>query len=150
LSDGPANLRSHIEELPSGGAHGITDLSRRDRHRARAARWTLPHLPESITVRELIRHRVREEVARHNARPGHHFAGLVQPLDAEAELNGYRLRSPRRIEWEQQADIAERAFATNGFFVLVGDHQAEDLDDVVDLASDPDVAFVKLVPMVGG
>ncbi len=71
-------------------------------------------LPETMTVRELVRLRVREEVARHNARPSPHFRGLVQPDDAEIELNGYRLRTPRRLEWERQAAIAERAFARNG------------------------------------
>lgn len=77
-------------------------------------------LPEHLTVRELIRLRVREEVARHNDRPGDRFNGLVRPDDAEAELNGYRLRESRRIDWERQAEIAERAFLSNGFFVLAG------------------------------
>jgi hypothetical protein len=107
-------------------------------------------LPETMTVRELVRLRVREEVARHNARPSHHFRGLVRPDDAEIELNGYRLRSARRLDWERQAEIAERAFARNGYFVLVGDRQVGDLDEVVDLSADPELVFVKLVQLVGG
>lgn len=107
-------------------------------------------LPERMTVRELIRLRVREEVARHNARPSDRFNGLVRPDDAEAELNGYRLREPRRIDWERQADIAERAFRANGFFVLAGDRQVDDLDEEIDLTADPDLVFVKLVPLAGG
>jgi hypothetical protein len=43
------------------------------------------------------------------------FNGLVMPDDAEAELNGYRMRTARRIDWERQADIAEKAFQRNGF-----------------------------------
>jgi hypothetical protein len=113
-------------------------------------RWTLPDLPDRITVRELVRLRVREEVARHNAAPAQHFRGLVQPTDAEATLNGYRLRTPRRLDWERQADTAVAAFAANGFFILVDDHQVEDLDETIDLTGDIDVAFVKLVPLVGG
>ncbi|KPH98782.1 hypothetical protein OK006_8581 [Actinobacteria bacterium OK006] len=70
--------------------------------------------------------------------------------DAEMELNGYRLREPRRIDWERQAEIAERAFLANGFFVLASDRQVEDLDEVVDLIADPDLVFVKLVALVGG
>ncbi|MEU9986828.1 hypothetical protein AB0E10_08475 [Streptomyces sp. NPDC048045] len=112
--------------------------------------WKVAGLPERLTVRELIRLRVREEVARHNARPGHRFNGLVRPDDAETELNGYRLREPRRIDWERQAEIAERAFLTNGFFVLAGDRQVDDFDEVVDLGADPDLVFVKLVALVGG
>ncbi|MGW7672234.1 hypothetical protein ACWGJX_34835 [Streptomyces sp. NPDC054775] len=67
------------------------------------AAWGIAGLPERMTVRELIRLRVREEVARHNSRPSTHFNGLVRPDDAEVELNGYRLREPRRIDWQRQA-----------------------------------------------
>jgi hypothetical protein len=113
-------------------------------------RHTLPDLPDQVTVRELVRLRVREEVARHNAAPAAHFHGLVQPTDAEATLNGYRLRARRRLDWERQAAAAEEAFARNGFFILVDDRQVESLDETVDLTVDVDVAFVKLVPLVGG
>lgn len=112
--------------------------------------FTVPDLPASLTVRELIRLRVREEVARHNAAPSRQFTGLVRPDDAEAELNGYRLDRVRRIDWERQADIAERAFNGNGFFMLAGDRQVDDLDEVVDLTGDPDLVFIKLVPLAGG
>jgi hypothetical protein len=95
-------------------------------------------LPERMNVRELIRLRVREEAARHDVRPSARFNGLVRPDNAETELNGYRLREPRRIDWERQAEIAERAFLANGFFVPAGERQAGDLDEVVDLTVDPD------------
>jgi hypothetical protein len=112
--------------------------------------WEVAGLPERMTVRELIGLRVREEVARYNSRPSHHFNGLVRPDDAETEPNGYRLREPRRIDWERQAETAERAFLANGFFVLAGDRQVEDLDEVVDLTVDPDLVFIKLVALAGG
>ncbi|GAA3108398.1 hypothetical protein [Streptomyces echinatus] len=112
--------------------------------------WEVSGLPERMTVRELIRLRVREEVARHNARPDTRFNGLVRPDDAETELNGHRLREPRRIDWERQARVAEQAFLTNGFFILAGERQVEDLDEVVDLATDPDLVFIKLVALAGG
>ncbi|MCO6007440.1 hypothetical protein NE236_20900 [Actinoallomurus purpureus] len=111
---------------------------------------SLPGLPDRVTVRDLIRTRVREEVARHNARPSRHFRGLVRPDDAEAELNGYRLREPRAIDWERQADLAERAFQRNGFFLLVGDRQADDLDQVVELGVNTEIVFIRLVSLVGG
>ncbi|WP_379872590.1 hypothetical protein [Marinactinospora rubrisoli] len=112
--------------------------------------FELPDLPDSVTVRELIRLRVREEVARYNADPGPSFRGLVRPDDTEAELNGYHMRKRRSISWERQADIAERAFTRNGFVVLVGDRQVEDLDESVALTGDPEIVFIKLVPLVGG
>ena len=112
---------------------------------------TLDGLPDRVTIRDLIRTRVREEVARYNLRPVEHFNGLVAPTDAEMTLNGARLRQPRRIDWEQQADIAVKAFSRNGFFVLVDGKQALELDQEVDLsAAATDVAFVRLVQLVGG
>ncbi|NRQ36727.1 hypothetical protein HII36_33555 [Nonomuraea sp. NN258] len=112
--------------------------------------FSLPGLPDRITARELMRLRVREEVARYNAAPSHHFRGLVKPTDAESELNGYRMRTTRKLDWERQADAAEAAFARNGFLLLVGDRQITDLDLEIDLTLDPVVSFVKLVPLVGG
>ncbi|MEU2055267.1 hypothetical protein [Streptomyces bungoensis] len=114
------------------------------------AEWQVAGQPARMTVRELIRLRVREEVTRHNARPGDRFHGLVRPDDAETELDGHRLREPRRIDWERQAEIAEHAFLANGFFVLLGDRQAADLDEVVDLDTAPGAVFVKLVALAGG
>ncbi|MEV4169904.1 hypothetical protein [Nonomuraea sp. NPDC049709] len=112
--------------------------------------FTLPDLPERISARELVRLRVREEVARYNAVPTARFRGLVRPVGAEVELNGYRMGATRSIDWERQADIAERAFQSNGFLLLVGDRQVDDLAELIDLTVDPVVSFVKLVPLVGG
>ncbi|WP_327092126.1 hypothetical protein OIE66_16275 [Nonomuraea sp. NBC_01738] len=112
--------------------------------------FTLPGLPDRISARELVRLRVREEVARYNAAPSHHFRGLVRPTDAEAELNGYRMRDTRTLDWEKQADAAEAAFARNGFLLLIGDRQIADLDTMIDLTADPVLSFVKLVQLVGG
>ncbi|MDF5754174.1 hypothetical protein [Spongiactinospora sp. TRM90649] len=112
--------------------------------------FTLPGLPESVTARELVRLRVREEVAKYNANPTRRFNGLVMPDGAEAELNGYRMPAPRGLDWERQADAAEAAFLRNGFILLAGERQIEDLDERVDLTADPVVSFIKLVPLVGG
>ncbi|MCU1355879.1 MAG: hypothetical protein JWM89_1297 [Acidimicrobiales bacterium] len=126
---------------------GITD-------RVATGRVTSEHVlddvPETLSLRDLIRLRVREEVARHNANPSDVFDGLVCPEDGEAGPSGYRLPSSRRIDWEQQADAAIRAFEHNGFFVLVGNAQVTDLDAQVDLSEATEVAFVRLVPLVGG
>jgi hypothetical protein len=111
---------------------------------------TLDFLTEEITVRELIERRVYEEVQAYNtSRPGY-FRGLVQPTDAEATLNGYRLRAPREIDWRAQAALALEAFQRNGFCILVGDRQVETLDDPIRLELATPVTFLKLVPLVGG
>ncbi|MGW4294434.1 hypothetical protein ACWEH1_15445 [Micromonospora chersina] len=86
-------------------------------------------LPGRISARELVRLRVREEVARFNADRADDFRGLVRPTDAEATLNGCRVGRSRRPDWERQEDAACAAFARNGFVLLVDDRQAEDLDE---------------------
>ena len=103
-----------------------------------------------VRLRELIRLRVREEVARYNARPVERFHGLVRPTAAETDLNGYLMPVPARIDWEQQADAAVTAFGRNAFFVLVGDRQVEDLDEELTLDEASRVAFIRLVQLVGG
>ena len=114
---------------------------------------TLDLLDETITVRELIRSRVYQEVQDYNLRQrqgGASFQGLVTPTGAERTLNGVRLRIPRDIDWQQQFDKACHAFTRNGFFILIDDRQAESLDEIISLRHDTQVSFVKLVPLVGG
>ena len=113
---------------------------------------TLDVLDETITVRELIRSRVYQEVQDHNRRSDlTPFNGLVTPRDEERALNAPRAPRPRReIDWRQQFEVACDAFARNGFFILVDDRQAESLDDAITLRHDTKVSFVKLTPLVGG
>src|SRR4051794_29592850 len=79
---------------------------------------SLDLLAERITVRELIRSRVYQEVQDYNLRrrrsANELFRGLVQPAKSP---------EPRDIDWKQQFDAAIRAFEHNGFFLLIGDHQ---------------------------
>ena len=84
----------------------------------------LEGISAAITLRDLIRTRVREELA--------------------------RAPEPRGREWEEHADRAIEAFGRNGFFVLVDDRQASELDAPLDLTADSDIRFVRLVPLVGG
>jgi hypothetical protein len=105
---------------------------------------------ERLTVRDLIRQRIHEEVTLYNLSQQEYFQGLVQPTSAETTLNGYRLRKRRWIDWEQQADLALQAFEGNSFFILVDEHQVESLDDFIDVREDTQIVFVKLIPLVGG
>lgn len=113
---------------------------------------TLDGIDSRVTVRDLIRTRVREEVARYNAKPASTdiFHGLVMPDGAEMTSRGFRMPKKRRIDWEQQADKALEAFQKNGFFVLVDDRQVTDPDEVLELAPDTDIRFIRLVQLVGG
>lgn len=112
--------------------------------------FTLECLTERMTVRELIRARIYQEVQDYNLKEPEYFRGLVQPTDAERVVNGYKLRAKRKIDWQEQYEHALEAFERNGFFVLVGDKQADRLDQEFDVKVDTEVSFVKLVPLVGG
>lgn len=90
--------------------------------------WLLPDLPDKITARDLIRLRVREEVARLNTTD-----------DAPAD----------GIDWESEAEAACATFRSNGFVMLTGDRQIEDLDETVDLRRDNEIAFIRLLPVAG-
>lgn len=112
--------------------------------------WILPDLPETISARELLRLRVRDEVARFNAARSSIFRGLVQPEGTVQIVGGFAVRDGKRIDWESQADAACDAFYRNGFVMLVGARQIDDLDELVDLRLDSQVSFIKLIPLVGG
>ncbi|MET7457338.1 hypothetical protein ABZT03_36840 [Streptomyces sp. NPDC005574] len=117
---------------------------------SRSDGWGLEIAEERLTVREVIRRRVFQEVSEYNARTPEVFQGLVQPRDTERVLNGYALRTPRRIDPEEQTRLALQAFAGNGFLVLVGDRQVTEPDDEIELGPGAEVTFLKLVPLVGG
>ena len=112
--------------------------------------FTLDVLEEHITVRELIRARVYREVRDYNLDQPEYSHGLVQPSDAERSLNGFKMRSRRRIDPERQFELAKRAFYTNGFILLVDDRQVDELEDEIEIGPDTTVTFLKLVPLVGG
>jgi hypothetical protein len=111
---------------------------------------TLNVSAERITVRDLIRQRVRHEVEEYNRRKPATFRGLVQPTDSERTLNGYRLKQPRSIDADLQLDKAIGAFAGNQIIVLVDDRQVESLDEEIALRPDTRVSFLRLTPLVGG
>ncbi|MEV0092039.1 hypothetical protein [Streptomyces sp. NPDC050738] len=101
--------------------------------------WALEIAEERLTLREVIRRRIFQEVAEHNARSQGVFQGLVRPAG-----------DSRRVDAERQFAQAVTAFGRNGFLVLVGERQVEDLDAEIDLPYGTEVTFLKLVPLVGG
>jgi hypothetical protein len=119
---------------------------------ARADALTLDFLTERVTVRELIRARVYQEVAEHNAtRRAAPFRGLVQPTETERELNGDRPpRFARVVDWEAQAAKAIEGFTRNRFLLFVDDRQVTELEEEIELRHDTAVTFLRLMPLVGG
>jgi len=102
----------------------------------------------TLTLRDLIRVFVQEEVKRFNEAGSEVFRGLVQPEESERILNGVRERPV--LNWEKQFDKAITAFKGNGFVVLLDDRQIDDLDETVHLTEQSKLTFLKLVPLMGG
>src|SRR6185436_14627619 len=105
---------------------------------------------ESISLRELIRLRVTQEVEDFNSRQPAVFRMLVQPNDTERTLNGFKFHKPRQVNPVTQYEKAIEAFEGNGFIVLVDDHQIESLETEIAFRPETSITFLKLVPLVGG
>jgi hypothetical protein len=110
---------------------------------------------ERISVRDLIRERVYQEVQDFNRNQEQQvFRGLVQPTETERVLNGqrpeFRLKAHRAIDWKEQYEKALAAFDANGFFILIDNGQAESLDQEFDIRPSTAVSFVRLTMLVGG
>jgi hypothetical protein len=102
----------------------------------------------TLTLHEIIRLRVEQEVARFNAAEYEVFQGLIQPEESERILNGVRTRPV--LDWQQQFAKAIAAFKGNGFLVLLDDRQIVDLDETLHLTPQSRITFLRLVPLVGG
>lgn len=111
----------------------------------------------TITVRDLIRARVELELdgsARRNA--------PVVPGETERRLNRQDRVFAAGVMFAPEApdgpcrrtealvEIAEAGFNANRFFLLVGDRQAESLDEAIDLGATGDAVFLLLTPLQGG
>ena len=112
--------------------------------------WSLECLTERITVRELIRSRVYQEVQDYNLKRPEFFRGLVQPTDAEVSLNGFKLKKPRLLDWKPQFEKAVAAFEANQILILINEHQADSLNEEIEIKSDTQVSFLRLTLLVGG
>jgi hypothetical protein len=112
--------------------------------------WVLEVAAEKITVRELIRSRVYQEVQDYNLGRGSVFQGLVQPEETEKALNGWKLKKPRPLDWKRQFDRAVEAFEKNQVLILVNDRQVDSLDEEIVIEPHTNVTFLRLMLLVGG
>lgn len=112
--------------------------------------WSLDFLTEVVSLRELIRQRIYQEVTEYNASLTGQFRGLVQPTQTEHTLNGLRHPSKNRLDWQAQYEKALDAFTRRSYLVLVNNKHVTDLDAPIELRADTEVTFFKLVPLVGG
>lgn len=114
---------------PLGGSH-VTDL------------------PAHVTVRELLRRRIQQEVAAYNADPGKVFEGLVQPTDSVRHSDGLHMRQPRRLDADGLVDAALDAVETGLLRLEVGGETVADLDREVAVDEHDEVVAVLERPVI--
>ena len=103
-----------------------------------------------VTVKDIIEARVVTEVNTYNKKLPGYFNGLVQPTNTEKTLNGYKMKERKKVDPEKQVYIALDAFLKNGYFVLIDNHQAETLEQEIEITKQTQISFIKLTPLVGG
>ena len=109
----------------------------------------LEFVTERITVRELIRSRVYQEVQDYNLKRTTRNPQLVQLGAADRVRNG-KAHTGQPVHWKPQVELAIKAFEQNRVIIVVGDRQAERLDDEIIIAPETCVTFLKIVPLAGG
>ena len=108
-------------------------------------------LTEEITLRELIKSRVYQEVKDANTANNAIPIAIVQFTETEQELNNPKPRKKQKtIDFQEQYDKAIKAFEMGRYFVLVDDFQPAELDDKITLKPDTTVNFIRLVYLAGG
>ena len=118
--------------------------------------WPLEVPAEWMTVRELIRERVYQEVRDAQVRAAAEKASRGKPSPkgdfdpAEAGRRETLVRAGRSTDWREHDRLAAEAFGRGGFLVIVGDRQAESLDEEIEVGPASEVTFLKLTPLVGG
>lgn len=125
---------------------GVLTVRDESLDRRHAFEWPLNVLEERMSVRELIRTRIFEEVDRYNAEHPHSYRGLIHPVAD----NGQRGRIDRQINQQKQFELACEAFCQGRIVILIGDVRADDLDEEFDVAPGTTVTFLRLTLIVGG
>lgn len=105
---------------------------------------------DTISVCELIKLRIFDEVERFNKLQPEYFRSLIKPTDAEISLNRFKLTKRKMVDPEKQYYHALEAFQKNGYFIIVNGKQAESLDEKLTVNNEMEVKFIKLIPLVGG
>jgi hypothetical protein len=114
---------------------------------------SLEFLTETISVRELIRGRVYQEVQDYNVkqRMTGPFRGLVQPEGHEQSLHQPASQAKHQpIDWKKQFESAAAAFETGKILILIDDRQAESLDETFTIRPNTGVTFLRLTLLIGG
>ena len=107
----------------------------------------LSFVMKKISVRDIIVERIRYEVDKYNNHAQGYCYGLVQPSETEQKINQ---SLKRNVDFDKQVEVALKGFESNGFFILIGGKQVDNLSTLVNFTESSNVSFVKLTPLVGG
>lgn len=105
-------------------------------------------VPPTLTVRELIRYKVEQEVADYLAhvRPG--ISGEYRSAEVLIKARPPEALVPEAVAVEMVH--AQQAFAARDYMIVVDDQRIMDADTVVTLSPQTRVEFIKILPLVGG
>jgi hypothetical protein len=123
----------------------LRDVTRVERELGRSH---LTGLPSSMTVGELLDHRVRTEIATYNEQPGRVLVGLVQPADAIRHSDGFRMRQPRELDVGVATGAVREAVALGMLALVVDGERITDLERRLDLDGVDEVLVLHERPVI--
>ena len=107
---------------------------------------------EKITVRELIRSRIYQEVKESNAQTASKKSNSENGFEiavAERALNGSAPPSAP-VDWQRQFEKVADAFCTNRIMIFVDDRQVRSLDETIEISPATKISFLRLTMLMGG
>ena len=105
---------------------------------------------ESLSVGDILKRRIENEITRFNLQRPVCFFSLVQPKNSEITPRGFRLREHRAIDWETQFQAAIEAFDKKGFIVNINGKDVQGLDDIIDTSDVVEVVMIRCMEIVAG
>lgn len=102
----------------------------------------------TLTVQELIAHKVQQEVAECEAqqRPG--LSGEFLSPEALIRATSLDALHPEAVSTEVVR--AQQAFAKREYMIVIDDRRVLDPEEVVTLLPETCIEFIKILPLVGG
>lgn len=105
---------------------------------------------ERLTVQDLIRQYISQQVANYNENKPGKVAGIFLPGPTERQLNSEKRPKHAKVDIEKQCASAFEAFEHNRIILLVNDVQIDGLNREICVTEATRITFLKLVPLVGG
>ena len=116
-----------------------------------AHEWRFDLPVERLTIRDLLRDRIRREADEYNRHRPHTWRGLVQPpVEPRSARVAAGDREFRPVDWNRQFELACEAFTVGRLMILIGDAQADSLDEEFEVRGGTAVTFLRLTSLIGG